>query len=141
MRSGGYTRTTKRKFTGTTTAENIPNEAIGMISEKAVAMKAMAVVMDVMKIAFAALRHVYAICFSLSPLSYSRRPAACQASVKTNTSSAATPIMIKMASICSALNCSILKIRRYSTSVIGNEKTTLRIEHEERKKLRKCSVK
>ena len=102
--SGGYTKTTSRKFTGTTTAEKIPKEAIGMITEKAVAMKAIAVVREVMRIALAALRQAYAICFSLSPLIFLSRPAACHASVKTNTSSAATPITMNIARMWRALN-------------------------------------
>ena len=104
IRRGGYTRITNRKLTGTITAAKMPNEAMGMISEKAVAMKAIEVVMEVMKIAFAAFLHVYAIYLSLSPLNCFIRPAACQASVNTKTSSAATPITMKRASICSALN-------------------------------------
>lgn len=59
--------TTRRKLIGIRTPVNIPKDLMGMISLKAFAKNAMAVVLDVTVIALTPLLKEYAILFLISP--------------------------------------------------------------------------
>jgi hypothetical protein len=67
MTAGGMIMTTSKKLIGISTPVKIPNALIGIISLKAFAKKATAVVLEVTDIALTPLLKEYAILFLTSP--------------------------------------------------------------------------